>query len=208
MKKYFFFSILGVVAALGVFLVVQEQKARPFSFPKISKIVVTSTPVATPILVVSPIPTPVLGTSSASLNPRTKTTNCLVRGSLPDPDCTPGSVFTVTAERVCASGYAKSARDVSSSLKRQVYAEYGILTHGPNEYEVDHLISLELGGSNDIANLWPESAVPNPGFHEKDKVENFLHDQVCKGKISLEDAQFIIARDWMSVFSEAQKISP
>lgn len=42
------------------------------------------------------------------------------------------------------------------------------------------------GGSNNIANLWPEAASPKPGFHEKDQVENYLHDQVCSGAISFE----------------------
>jgi len=55
---------------------------------------------------------------------------------------------------------------------RAVYGEYGIATHRPYQYEVDHLISLELGGSNAIANLWPEAALPKPGFHQKDAVEN------------------------------------
>ena len=53
--------------------------------------------------------------------------------------------------------YAHSVRNVSAATKRAVYAEYGIASHQPGKYEVDHLISLELGGSNDIRNLWPES---------------------------------------------------
>ena len=86
------------------------------------------------------------------------------------------------------------------SVKNQAYAEYGILSHATGQYEVDHLISLELGGSNDIANLWPEPADPRPGFHEKDKVENYLHDQVCNGSMSLQDAQYKIANDWFTVY--------
>ncbi|MBF0618726.1 MAG: hypothetical protein HQL19_01005 [Candidatus Omnitrophica bacterium] len=64
----------------------------------------------------------------------------------------------------------KSVRHVSVKLKHQVYAEYGIVHHNPGEYEVDHLISLELGGSNDIANFWSEAADPQPGLHQKDEV--------------------------------------
>jgi quercetin dioxygenase-like cupin family protein len=65
-----------------------------------------------------------------------------------------------------------------------VYAEYGIAERSLGDYEVDHLVPLELGGSNDVANLWPEAAAPPPGFHEKDLVENSLHDRVCAGSIS------------------------
>jgi hypothetical protein len=76
-------------------------------------------------------------------------------GDLPDPTLTPGTVMTTDAAAVCTPGYAKSVRHVSGKVKAQVYAEYGIVSHRSGEYEVDHLISLELGGSNDVKNLWP-----------------------------------------------------
>lgn len=123
--------------------------------------------------------------------------HCQVHESLPDQRCTPGSTFPdATKEQICVSGYARAVRDVSASRKAQVYAEYGIARHGPGEYEVDHLISLSLAGSNELTNLWPEPATPKPGFHEKDKVEAYLHAQVCSGKIPLKDAQTAIATNW------------
>ena len=63
-------------------------------------------------------------------------------------------------------------------------------------YEVDHFIPLEIGGSNDIKNLWLEPASPTPGFHQKDQFENFEHDQVCKGSISVAEAQSRMTSDW------------
>ncbi len=93
-------------------------------------------------------------------------------------------------------------RNVPTSEKNQVYAEYGITHHSTGQYEVDHLVSLELGGSNDIANLWPEAASPKPGFHEKDKVENYLHAQVCSGAMSLKEAQIKIATNWLDVYNQ------
>jgi hypothetical protein len=117
-----------------------------------------------------------------------------VRGLLPDPACTPGAVFAgATAARICTPGYAGSVRDVPESLKQAVYAEYGIEEHTPGSYEVDHLVPLELGGSNSIANLWPEVS---PGYHAKDAVENALHDAVCARSVALGAAQRTIARDW------------
>jgi hypothetical protein len=67
---------------------------------------------------------------------------------LPDPKLTPGDVLPVTKDDICVPGYTKKVRSVPEAVKRKAYAEYGITSHEPGEYEVDHLISLELGGSN------------------------------------------------------------
>jgi len=137
---------------------------------------------------------------------RSKTSGCVASGGLQDPACTPGDIIsTATKDQICQPGYSTSVRDVPDSEKQKVYAEYGITHHSTGEYEVDHLVSLELGGSNDISNLWPEAASPKPGFHEKDKVENYLHDQVCSGVVSLEDAQHEIATDWLDVYNTMAK---
>ena len=134
---------------------------------------------------------------------RTKEDDCVVNGPFQDKACTPGAIFSdVTAEQICVRGYARSVRNVPVQVKHEVYREYGITHHRPGEYEVDHLISLELGGSNDIANLWPEAAEPRPGFHERDKVENYLHEEICAGRIPLAQAQAKIANDWLEVYKQ------
>ena len=136
---------------------------------------------------------------------QTKTSGCQAQGGLPDPGCTPGALMDgATVDKICQAGYASSVRNVPQSEKDAVYAEYGIASHYAGEYEVDHLVSLELGGSNDIANLWPEAASPTPGFHQKDQVENYLHDQVCSGAISLQQAQVEIATNWLQVYQQMQ----
>ncbi len=132
-----------------------------------------------------------------TIGQRTKTSGCVSSDGLPDSACTPGAIFPdATKDKICVPGYSSSVRNVPTEEKDQVYAEYGIASHEPGQYEVDHLISLELGGSNDIANLWPEPASPTPGFHEKDKVENYVHDQVCSGAMSLQQAQVALATNW------------
>lgn len=137
---------------------------------------------------------------------RTRSSGCQVNGPLPDSACTPGDILPkATTEKICQPGYASSVRDVTESEKQRVYEAYGIASHTPGQYEVDHLVSLELGGSNDISNLWPEPASPKPGFHEKDKVENYLHDEVCAGKISLANAQLQIATNWLAVYEKFVK---
>jgi hypothetical protein len=138
-------------------------------------------------------PTPEIGQ-------RTKEENCQIQGALQDKACTPGAVLEVSATEICQPGYARKVRKVYSATKRQVYQQYGVVRHGPGEFEVDHLVPLELGGSNDIANLWPESAYPKPGFHEKDKVEDYLHRKVCKEGMDLKQAQWIIANNWLDTY--------
>lgn len=145
------------------------------------------------------------GSGSHQFGVQTKTSGCQAQGGLPDSGCTPGAIFpSATTSQICQSGYASSVRNVPTSEKDQVYAEYGIASHYSGQYEVDHLVSLELGGSNDIANLWPELANPTPGFHQKDQAENYLHDQVCAGKVSLQQAQQEIATNWLSIYQQMQ----
>ena len=113
---------------------------------------------------------------------------------LPDPKLTPGDALDVTIADISVPGYTKKVRNVPEEVKRRVYAEYGILTHAPREYEVDHLIPLEIGGSNSIKNLWPQSYITQPwNAHVKDVLENRLHVLVCSGKLDLKTAQQEIA---------------
>jgi len=147
-----------------------------------------------------------IDTATAHLGERTKTSGCRANGPLPDSGCTPGAIIsTATREQICQSGYAKNVRNVPTQVKDEAYAEYSVQSRLLGEYEVDHLIPLELGGSNEITNLWPEPANPRPGFHEKDQVENYLHDQVCSQAITLDQAQNDIASGWINVYNQMQK---
>ena len=121
----------------------------------------------------------------------------------PNPTLTPGAVLTTDASLICTPGYASGVRDVSTATKEQAYAEYGVSYPQPlGAYEVDHFIPLEIGGSNDLTNLWLEPATPTPGFHQKDQFENFEHGQVCNGTISLAEAQSRMASDWYLYWEE------
>ena len=103
---------------------------------------------------------------------------------------TPGATLPVTVADISVPGYTKKVRNVPADVKRQVYAEYGIASHKPGQYEVDHLISLELGGSNSVKNLWPQSYLTQPwNAHVKDQLENEMHDEVCSGRLDLATAQ-------------------
>ena len=138
------------------------------------------------------------------LAPVTQHTGCEIAGPLPDRDCTPGARFKyATKAKVCVKGYSKQVRNVSAATKNAVYAAYGMTKHfNGTTGEVDHLVSLELGGSNSRSNLFPEAAAPTPGSHEKDKIENRLHNMVCAGRMTLGTAQRTIAKDWVSAYDK------
>jgi hypothetical protein len=124
------------------------------------------------------------------------------QGQLPDPRCTPGSIDPAVTQAnihatICRSGYTKKVRPSASETDRfkfdVAYPAYG--DPDADKTELDHLVSLELGGSNDATNLWPESPpTPNP----KDKVEDALHAAVCDGRVTLAAAQNAIASDWLT----------
>ncbi len=131
-----------------------------------------------------------------------KLSGCIIADNLPDAGCTPGAIFPeTTREMICKSGYARSVRNVSSKTKEEAYAMYSIMEHPPGAYEVDHFISLELGGSNDIANLWPEQATASMNSHEKDKVENFLHQELCAGRLSVSEVQELVSWKWHETYN-------
>ena len=140
-------------------------------------------------------------------------TTVALAADLPDPRLTPGVVGAMTAAQLCDKGFRTgTVRDVPQSVKQQVYAEYGVecrpgKVRAPavscSTYEVDHLISLELGGTNDVKNLWPQSYVTRPlNAHVKDALENRLHRLVCAGTVTLAEAQRAISADWIAAYQK------
>lgn len=107
------------------------------------------------------------------------TTLCLAGDPLlPDHKLTPGEVFTnLDINTLCQPGYTAKVRNVPSKIKKQVFIEYfGSVPAKPGNYEIDHLISLELGGDNSISNLWPQSYLTSPwNSHVKDRLEDWMH---------------------------------
>lgn len=116
--------------------------------------------------------------------------------SLPDSRCTPGSTFNVSLDVLCTTGYTDKVRYVTEDMKATVRQIYGISIHSTEEYEIDHLIPLELGGDNSLANLWPQTVNP-PGYKEKDIKENQYHKAVCDGTMLLSRAQEVMKVNWL-----------
>jgi hypothetical protein len=125
---------------------------------------------------------------------------------LPDPACTPGAVDPAVtqanlASTICKSGYTATVRAPASDtnkVKTQSLSQYGQARSSSTEY--DHLISLQLGGTNAVSNLWPEPNRANaPGTtNPKDATETRLNKAVCSHKVTLAAAQKAIARNWVT----------
>jgi hypothetical protein len=122
----------------------------------------------------------------------------------PRPTLTPGAVTTVNAADVCGAKIDKNELlAIPASVKEEVFREYGMSAARPQYFEVDFLITPELGGSSDIRNLWPEPyRAPVWNAHVKDQLEDRLRDMVCKGEIDLSTAQRDISADWIVAYKK------
>ena len=127
----------------------------------------------------------------------------------PDPSRTPGAINTnVTQaniyETICVRGWTRTVRppeDYTYRLKREQLRDWGYSDQQSRDYEEDHLIPLELGGSpTSPRNLWPEPQRGLWGAHLKDRLESYLHEEVCAGRIHLDEAQKEIAADWIGAY--------
>jgi len=117
--------------------------------------------------------------------------------SLPARSVTPGTGgLSITA--ICPSvSAALEEHRPSMAVKDEVYDEYGIAAGQRYRYRIDHLVPLELDGSNSIRNLWPQLIGASLA---KDRLEDTLHSMVCAGKITLAAAQHAIRTDWVHAY--------
>lgn len=116
---------------------------------------------------------------------------------LPDRKLTPGEVFPAATEaQICVAGYSAGVRSVSDGVRHEVFADYNIDYALHAGYELDHLVPLELGGDNSVANLWPEPRQGSGSASVKDHLENNLHALVCAGQVPLLEARQAIEGDW------------
>ena len=131
---------------------------------------------------------------------------------LPNSHVTPGALNPSVTQAnihstICVRGYTKTIRPPASyttalkirQLSTPPYSEYG--DRKTADFEEDHLISLELGGSpTDPKNLWPEPYASSTGARTKDGLENALHTLVCSDLLKLRTAQKVIAENWYNAY--------
>lgn len=97
---------------------------------------------------------------------------------------TPSSTFLETVEKEELHGaYANDSRLAAS------------------KYQENYLIPLQLGGSpTAIGNMWPMVRSYRWDAHRKHDVEHALNRLVCRGQLTLADAQRIIVTNWIVAY--------
>lgn len=132
---------------------------------------------------------------------------------IPDPTRTPGAVRPgLTKARICSIRWGRDERHVSDAMKQQVFEAYGLSGNDDarcvpdargRRCEIDHLISRELGGADEVKNLWPQTYGTSPwNAALKDKLENRLHIELCAGRISLDAARAMLVNDWRKAYEK------
>jgi hypothetical protein len=146
------------------------------------------------------------------------------RGDYPVPDsrCSPGAInSTVTLEVLQDPRFRTSCvRDKATSAqqKHKTYDWYALKAPANNKgkamvCELDHIISLEIGGADTLDNIWPQCGpsrvvLQNRYFKQKDVVENYLAYMVKNGNMSLAAAQRGIAFNWPQYLDHANQTCP
>ena len=127
----------------------------------------------------------------------------LGRAALPERDLTPGATRSVAMSEVCSMAHEDVVREVSDSMRQEVFREYGIMNARAGDYEIDYLIAPGLGGAENLQNLWPEPYRSQTwNAHVKDALEERLHQLVCSGDLDLHTAQHEVAADWIAAYKK------
>ena len=117
--------------------------------------------------------------------------------------------------RICHTRCGLDKRHVTAAEKRDVEKEYHFKKSDcpSGRVDIDHLISRELGGADDVKNLWPQcykkhvagkhpSQVKEWGAYKKDRHENRLHKEMCAGHVSFKAARDAEVNDWRVAYKK------
>ncbi len=120
---------------------------------------------------------------------------------LPVASITPGATSDVTVDQLCSG--ATRARPITVAMRAQVLSAYGVQDVPTDQYELDYLITPELGGATDVRNLWPQGyGSPIWNARVKDELEELLPRLVCSRQVDLETAQRDMASDWIAAYKK------
>ena len=127
-------------------------------------------------------------------------TTTVEAASLPIRALTPGAAARIDREALCA-GKLPARSPIAASTRQAVLRQYRMEGVPEQEYELDYLITPELGGTSDPHNLWPERYASGPwNARVKDDLERLLPQLVCQGSVDLTTAQRAIADNWIAAY--------
>lgn len=123
-------------------------------------------------------------------------------GARPRSAITPGEVRPIHLDQVCRTGDAQVVvRNIPLETRNAVFAAYGIKPD-TGKYEVDYLITPDLGGADSVRNMWPQPYSSVWNARVKDQLEQRLHQMVCSGRMDLTTAQREMAADWIGAYQK------
>jgi hypothetical protein len=130
-------------------------------------------------------------------------TRVSAEGPKPKASLTPGETRPITIAEVCRTAQAETITpNITEETRRSVFAAYGIDPTRRNEFEVDYLITPDLGGAESVRNMWPQPYSTRWNARVKDRLEQRLHQLVCNGALDLSTAQHDIAVDWIGAYKK------
>jgi hypothetical protein len=134
----------------------------------------------------------------------------------PNPNLTSGSVRIDGHDLNTTCGQSKAHRGSMSHARRDdILTRYGLPPGEHPDYEIDHLIPLCLGGSDDPSNLWPEprrTIEPKWNAEAKDRLERRMCDLVwatrnwCRPESHCEGLDRRVSQILRSSLTEAQSL--
>jgi anti-sigma factor RsiW len=170
--------------------------AREAAVPKRSLLAVTAAVAMAAIVVLA-------ATASIHLHsaPATNALAANHRLALPVASITPGATWDVSLDELCSS--LPRVRPITADLRAQVVSAYGVENVPSDQYELDYLVTPELGGATDARNLWPQKYVsPIWNARVKDELERLLPQLVCSRQLDLATAQHDMATDWVAAYKK------
>lgn len=132
--------------------------------------------------------------------------------NLPNKQLTPGEVnANITQENIantiCVPHFTDTIRPSSSYTNRLKKVQIAMYKYPSDvdmkDVEEDHLIPLSVGGHpTSSLNLWPQLWDGKYGAHQKDKLEQKIHKEVCSGKLSLIEGQKKFSDNWIESYKQ------
>jgi len=115
----------------------------------------------------------------------------------PDPAMTPGDLCHRPDTLRYPERIKYCSRDVSTNTKDRVIKTYdakfgyNISHQNRQDFKIDHYIPLCMGGSNEIANLWPQHQTV---YFQTDPLEGLMCEKMQAGRLKQAEAVLLIKR--------------